>query len=103
MNRLAAAALAVGILLPCVGQAQTGRNCAPRPHVLERLSDKFGETRKGIGLGSNNAVVEVFSSDKTGTWTITVTMPNGFTCLVAMGEAFEITTSDHGDPEGDPT
>jgi hypothetical protein len=69
--------------------AQTTRNCAPREMVVERLSDGYGETRQSIGLGSNNAVVEVFASQDTGTWTITVTMPDGMTCLVASGQAFE--------------
>jgi hypothetical protein len=42
-----------------------------------------------MGLGANNAVVEVFASEETGTWTITVTMPSGLTCLVASGQSFE--------------
>ena len=46
-------------------------------------------TRQSIGLGDNNQVVEVFASTETGTWTITVTNPNGLTCLVASGQAFE--------------
>jgi hypothetical protein len=42
-----------------------------------------------MGLGANNAVVEVFASAETGTWTITVTSVQGLTCLVASGQAFE--------------
>ena len=34
-------------------------------------------------------LVETFASAETGTWTITVTMPTGVTCLVASGQAFE--------------
>ena len=64
------------------------QNCAPREVVLHRLSEGFGETRQSIGLGANNAVVEVFASD-TGSWTIIVTFPDGPTCLVASGQAFE--------------
>ncbi|HID68452.1 MAG TPA: hypothetical protein EYP31_09415, partial [Roseibacterium sp.] len=62
---------------------------APREMVLERLADKYGETRQSIGLGANNAVVEVFASTDTGSWTITVTTANGLTCLVASGQSFE--------------
>lgn len=69
--------------------AQQGQNCAPREVVLTRLAEGYGETRQSVGLGANNAVIEVFASDKTGSWTITVTMPNGLTCLVASGQAFE--------------
>ena len=69
--------------------AQNARNCAPRDTVVARLAEGYGETRQSIGLGANNAVVEVFASPDSGTWTITVTMPNGVTCLVASGQAYE--------------
>lgn len=57
--------------------------------VVDRLAEGYGETRQSMGLGANNSVIEVFASDETGTWTITVTMPNGMTCLVASGQAYE--------------
>jgi hypothetical protein len=69
--------------------AQQRNNCAPRESVIDRLADGFGETRQSVGLGANNVVVETFASSETGTWTITVTMPTGLTCLVASGQAFE--------------
>lgn len=69
--------------------AQTARNCGPRDLVVERLAERYGETRQSIGLGSNNAVVEVFASEESGSWTITVTAPGGPTCLVASGRSFE--------------
>lgn len=69
--------------------AQNVRNCAPRDVVVERLAEKYGESRQSVGLGANNAMVEVFAADETGTWTITVTMANGVTCLVASGQAYE--------------
>jgi hypothetical protein len=69
--------------------AQQNRNCAPREAVVERLSSGYGETRQSIGLGAQGAIVEVFASMETGSWTITVTMPNGTTCLVASGQSFE--------------
>ena len=69
--------------------AQTARNCAPREAVVKRLAEGYGETRQSIGLGANNAVVEVFASTETGSWTITVTQPGGLTCLVASGQSFE--------------
>ncbi|WP_245584667.1 hypothetical protein [Salipiger mucosus] len=66
-----------------------GRACAARDQVVMRLAEKYGETRQSIGLGNNNALMEVFASDETGTWTITVTTTGGVTCLVASGKAFE--------------
>ncbi len=69
--------------------AETNRNCASRPMVLERLANGYGETRQSIGLGNNNAVIEMFASAETGSWTITVTKPDGETCLVASGRSYE--------------
>jgi hypothetical protein len=72
------------------GANAQGANCAPHATVIERLADRFGESRQSIGLSGNNAVVEVFASLTTGTWTIAVTQPGGQTCLVASGEAFQV-------------
>jgi cation diffusion facilitator CzcD-associated flavoprotein CzcO len=71
-----------------IAQAQSG-NCAPREQVVDRLAEGYGETRQSVGLAANNAVLEVYASSETGTWTVTVTMPNGMTCLVASGQAYE--------------
>ena len=71
---------------------QQRRNCGDRTVVVERLAEGYGETRQSIGLGANNVVFEVFASNETGTWTITMTMPNGVTCLMASGVAFEENT-----------
>lgn len=68
--------------------AQTS-NCAERNVVVARLASIYGETRQSIGIGGGNVVVETFASDKTGTWTITVTTSGGLTCLVASGQAYE--------------
>ncbi len=72
--------------------------CAARDAVLERLSQHYGETVQSMGLASNNGILEVFASPETGTWTITVTLPNGMTCLVASGEAYESVAVPPGDP-----
>ncbi|GGM01090.1 hypothetical protein [Pseudooceanicola nanhaiensis] len=83
----ATAALLMAVLMaPDAAQA---RACAPRENVLARLAEGYGESRKSIGIGANNQVVEVFASDESGTWTITVTSPAGVTCLVASGQAYE--------------
>ena len=83
--------LSAGLLLGAASfvEAQNLQHCAPRAQVVDRLATKYGETRQSMGLGSNNAVMEVFASSDSGSWTITVTMANGITCLVASGQAFE--------------
>lgn len=95
MNTMFKMTMALGLMVLATGQVsgqtldQANRNCAPRQIVLERLATKYGETRQSIGLGANNAVVEIFASTDTGSWTITVTTPEGLTCLVASGQFFE--------------
>ncbi len=84
-----AATCGLTILTAGLASAQQQRNCGPRDLVVARLAEGYGETRQSMGLGANNAVIEVFASDESGTWTITVTTPNGMTCLVASGQAFE--------------
>ncbi|MFW8635789.1 hypothetical protein [Cribrihabitans pelagius] len=66
------------------------RNCAPRDKVLQRLADKYGESRQSIGMGQRGLVMETFASADTGSWTITVTTPAGITCLVASGQSYEV-------------
>lgn len=85
---LALIAAVVGSLsTPALAQQQ--QNCGARDTVVDRLSSKYGESRQSIGMAPKGRVVEVFASPKTGTWTITVTTPNGVMCLVASGQSYE--------------
>lgn len=80
----------LSVTQPALAQAAPNPSqCATRDKVVELLAAKYGETRHGIGMAANNTVMEVFASDKTGTWTITVTMPTGVTCMVASGQGYE--------------
>ena len=72
-----------------MASGQTRQQCAERGLVLERLTQKYGETRQSMGLAANNGIVEMHASEETGSWTITVTHPNGITCMVAAGTSFE--------------
>ena len=79
---------ALPVLLLCTGAAQAQTQCGPRQMVLETLANRYGESRQAIGLAANSTVMEMFASE-TGSWTITVTMPDGMVCLLASGENFE--------------
>lgn len=90
MRRLYLSALAAIVGLFAVPtMAQNLQHCAPHDQVVARLADKYGESRQAVGLGSNNTVMEVFANIEGGSWTITVTMANGMTCLIASGQAYE--------------
>lgn len=64
-------------------------NCSERSVVLNELAGKYRESRRALGLAANNTMMEMFASAETGTWTLTVTLPDGTTCLVASGDGFE--------------
>lgn len=66
--------------------------CGPRDAVTSLLSDRYGETRRALGLAGEAAVMELFASDATGTWTITLTLPDGQMCLMASGTGYEAVT-----------
>ncbi|MBT8423711.1 MAG: hypothetical protein KJO67_01950 [Silicimonas sp.] len=66
-----------------------GQNCGQRAAVIASLADRYGESRQSIGMATEGRVIEVFASLESGTWTITVTLPNGMTCLVASGQSYE--------------
>lgn len=96
MNKqLIVLSLGMGALLLATQQAFAQRaNCGPRQDVLRQLTEKYGEARQAMGLAANNALVEVFASEATGSWTITMTTPTGAMCLVASGQSFEVGVED---------
>ena len=72
-------------LLATPAAAQT---CLPLPAVIETLTDQWGEAPVGQGLSTGGAIVTVWTNPETGTWTITVTRPDGATCLIGAGTDF---------------
>lgn len=94
-NYFFALSLGLGGVIWTTQQVQAQQTtCAERETVVAQLAERYGETRQSMGLGQNNAVVEVFASADTGTWTIVVTLPSGMTCLVASGESWEAQAGD---------
>lgn len=63
--------------------------CMNRADVLEQLSSKYAETPIALGLEKRGDVVEIFSSGDGATWTLVFTRPDGETCLVASGAAWQ--------------
>lgn len=76
------------VLLAPQASAQQS-NCAPRENVVDQLSERFGEARQSIGMASQGRVVEMYASPETGTWTLTMTLPTGMTCIIGAGQSFE--------------
>ena len=84
--------LGFGVLVLTAQQAfpQEAANCAPREFALKQLAEKWGETRRSVML-ARDRVFEVYVSSDTRTWTILRTTPDGISCVMAAGVAYEKT------------
>lgn len=85
--------IGAGVTAGAAAEAQDA-NCRERDALVALLAQRYGETRQAIGLSSATQMVEVFASDETGSWTITITRPDGIACMVAAGEHFEAVDED---------
>ncbi len=84
-KRLICTALVFGAaaLAPPV-HAQTVQ-CLPRTELIEKLTTEYAEEMTGGGLQSPQQLLEIWSSDSTGSFTVFITRPNGVSCIVATG------------------
>ena len=91
MNKIAyLAAAAAFIAAPAFAQtASSGPACVKRTDLIKHLEAKYHEAPSAVGLADNGALLEVFSSKSGETWTVTVTMPNGISCMVATGQQWQ--------------
>ncbi|OYY81938.1 MAG: hypothetical protein B7Y33_00790 [Hydrogenophilales bacterium 16-62-9] len=93
MNRtMLALSLGFGGVILATQIAHSSPQCGPRDVVTTLLAERYGETRRALGLAGEAAVMELFASDDTGTWTITLTTPDGQMCLMASGAGYEALT-----------
>lgn len=83
-----ATALAFAVVLGLGLPAAARSVCGERAAVVAELERRYGETRRSVGLQQGRGVIEVWASERTGSWTILLTDAEGRTCLMAAGEAF---------------
>lgn len=88
MLRKLVTALGAAMLVVSAGPAIGQTICGERAELVSLLEKGYAESRRSLGLASDGAVFEVFLSAK-GTWSLVVTRPDGRSCLVAAGEAWE--------------
>jgi len=95
MNQMMfALSLGLGGMIAAADIAFGAPQCEARDRVLALLSDRYGETRRSVGLAGEAAVMELFAAEDTGTWTITITLPDGQMCLIASGAGYEAVTDE---------
>jgi hypothetical protein len=98
MNRAFVSGLVVSIFIGMAlsatpARAQLMRSqmmCGKRIDMVRQLGEKYGESRRSMGLAGRRRVIELFASEVTGSWTILLTSPQGTACLMAAGEAFQV-------------
>ena len=67
--------------------------CAPTADMVARLTQEFGETRRGFGTRGPEQVLEVWT-DQSGDWTLVMTYASGQSCIVAMGHDWDYSPAD---------
>jgi hypothetical protein len=87
-------ALSIGMItFAGIASAADGPNtCASRDKVVRALSDVYAENPVSLGLTEEGAVIEVMASSE-GSFTIVITHPNGLTCPIAAGTAWQSITA----------
>lgn len=98
-RRILAAALAASAVASAQ-PAEAGR-CAPFDVVENRLAGDYGETRRAYGVAPNGMLVVIWASDDTGTWSVSVSGPDGVTCLLATGTGY-VELDEAAELPGDP-
>lgn len=101
---LAVGAAALVMVPPgATAQEDESMQCAARGNLLEILNSQYDETARAIGVISEEAVLEVFVSKESGTWTVLITDPDGLSCVLAAGQDWEETPKgpDQPAPNGD--
>ena len=70
---------------------QTGATpaCHSRADLTEMLEQKFAEQPSALGVQADGQLVEVFAAKDGASWTIVLTRPDGWSCIVAVGQHWE--------------
>ncbi len=59
-----------------------------RTVVVEQLAEHYTEIPTDLGLTSDGAVMELFTTPDGATWTMVLTLPNGMSRVIATGESW---------------
>lgn len=72
--------------------------CHDHDEIARQLRDRYDETPVSLGLQGNGNLLQVYSSIRTGTWTVVSTMPSGIACILAAGDGWQQRTVGTADP-----
>jgi hypothetical protein len=69
--------------------AQIPSNCGRHTDVVAALGDRYGEKQSATAMTSGGGLLEVLTAKDGVTWTIIISRPDGFSCVVAAGESWQ--------------
>jgi hypothetical protein len=87
-RRVATFALAAALALssgPAAGQLA---RCASRDSLVAWLETTFREQRTAFGVSQSGTLLELFVS-RSGSWTMLLSFPDGVTCIIDAGDAWQ--------------
>lgn len=64
--------------------------CAPRDTIVNYLTSNYRETVQAMGIAGTSLLMEFWANTETRTWTFTLTLPDGNTCMMADGSNLEM-------------
>jgi hypothetical protein len=81
--------MALGLIVAGAAPAAAGApQCGEREAIVAQLVDRYGETQRSVGL-QTAGIVEIYANSHSGSWTILLTTPQGLSCLLASGHAWQ--------------
>ena len=84
----------VGLLLVASSSAVAqGRSCGDREYFLNQLEEKYDEVVEHVAIIGEGMLVE-WTVSPSGSWSMLVTIPNGETCMIAVGHSWEDKTGE---------
>ena len=79
-----------GALLFAAGTSASAQGaCGNRADFVTQLGNRYAEAPIALCLTGNGDLVQVFAAANGATWTITVTRPDGLSCMITEGESWE--------------
>jgi hypothetical protein len=97
-KRILTAGLLFGMI--ATGPPAWAAGCGLRDVLVEKLTETYAERLTATGLQNAQSMVEIWTSDKTGSFSILVTRPDGISCLVSAGNHWTVVEEISEAPEG---
>ena len=83
--------LAAGSPSPLAADAPPGvpSLCGDYRTLVELLARRYDERPQSLGLGDDGRVLELFTSEEGGSWTMLSVAPDGRSCVLATGRDWQ--------------